>query len=170
MSIKIIGAVLIIAGCGGVGFSIAAAFRREEVALEHLIAAAQYMCNELQYRQPALPELCRLAASQIAGSVSAVLNNLASELDRQVAPNAALCMAAAIETVPKLPECAKRNLTALGRSLGRFDLPGQLSGLQSVCELAKRDLSGLQANRDVRLRSYQTLGLCAGAALVILFI
>ena len=58
----------------------------------------------------------------------------------------------------------------LGDSLGRFDLSGQIQGLASVQKRAEFELEQLRRNQDVRLRSYQTLGLCAGAALVVLFL
>jgi len=62
------------------------------------------------------------------------------------------------------------HLDLLGSSLGRFDLKGQLSGLESVRNTCRKTLEEMNRNRDNRLRSYQTLGLCCGAALVILFI
>ena len=58
----------------------------------------------------------------------------------------------------------------MGSSLGRFDLEGQLQGLESVRIYCREQLDELSKDRDVRLRSYQTLGLCAGAALAILFV
>ena len=61
-------------------------------------------------------------------------------------------------------------LSELGESLGRFDLPGQLKGLEAVRRKCLMELEALGRNRTERLRCYQTLGLCAGAALVILFI
>ena len=54
--------------------------------------------------------------------------------------------------------------------IGRFDLEGQLQGLESVRVYCRDQLDNLAKDRDVRLRSYQTLGLCAGAALAILFV
>jgi hypothetical protein len=41
---------------------------------------------------------------------------------------------------------------------------------KSVQEFCQREMEILSTNRANRLRSYQTLGLCAGAAMVILFI
>jgi hypothetical protein len=49
-------------------------------------------------------------------------------------------------------------------------LEGQLQGIASVHSACERTLEQLSNNREMRLRSYQTLGLCVGAALVILFI
>ena len=78
-------------------------------------------------------------------------------------------MRAAMEKCHDLPACLRRPLRQLGQTLGCFDLPGQLQGLKSVQEICRREQARLEQNRDARLRSYQTLGLGAGAALVILF-
>lgn len=170
MNIKLIGAVLIIAGCGGVGFSMASAHRREENALRQLVATLDYMGCELQYHLLPLPELCRRVAGESAGPVRQVIENLACELENQIAPDAAACMTAALAKTPKLPHRLKKNLAELGVSLGRFDLPGQLKGLEAARLSCRQDLEELSRDRDVRLRSYQTLGLCAGCALAILFL
>ena len=75
-----------------------------------------------------------------------------------------------VERYHTLPEAAKNNLLRLGQSLGRFDIPGQVSGLISIKQSVERELNALLTNMEVRIRSYKTLGLCAGAALAILFI
>ena len=170
MMLKIIGALLIVTGCGSVGFSMAAAYRREEAALQQLISALDYMGCELQYRLTPLPELCRSAAKGISGPVSNVLHNLARELESQIAPDAATCMHAALSATKKLPGKVKENLRQLGVSLGRFDLHGQLSGLETIRSRCRRELDMLSEDRSQRLRSYQTLGLCVGSALAILFL
>ncbi len=170
MSIKLIGAGLIIAGCGSVGFSMASAHRREETALRQLSSALDFMECELQYRLTPLPELCRNAAADCSGCIKDVLLCLASELENQIAPDASACMNAAIAKTAKLPRRVQKNFMELGVSLGRFDLQGQLQGLENARQLCRRDLEELSQNRDVRLRSYQTLGLCAGSALAVLFL
>lgn len=170
MSIKLIGAALIIAGCGGVGFSMAANHRREENALRQLIGALDYMGCELQYHLTPLPDLCRSAAVQSGGCVRDVLLCLAVELENQIAPDAAACMNAAISKTARLPRQVRKNLESLGALLGRFDLEGQLKGIDAARHQCRRDLDELSTNRDVRLRSYQTLGLCAGSALAVLFL
>ena len=54
--------------------------------------------------------------------------------------------------------------------MGQFDLSGQLKGFEAVNKDCLRELTDLENNRTQRTRSYQTLGLCAGAALAILFL
>lgn len=169
MEYKWIGALLIILGCGGFGFSLAAAHRREENTLRQLIGALDYMECELQFRLTPLPDLCRQAGREGSGPVAQVLLRLSQELDCQISPDVASCMQAALSSI-EVPSHTARNLELLGASLGRFDMNGQLKGLESVRASCRRDLEALETNRDARLRSYQTLGLCTGAALAIIFI
>lgn len=167
---KWIGAILVITGCGGFGFSLAASYKKEELALRQLIHVLNYMECELQYRLTPLPELCRQAGAEAGGPVQRVLTALAEELEHQISPDAASCMTAALRSIPELPRSLRSLFRALGQTLGRFDLPGQLQGLEAVRSDCRRALEALTKNRDVRIRSYQTLGLCAGAALAILFL
>lgn len=160
--------MLIIIGCGGFGFTLAAAHKREENCLRKLIAALDYMECELQYHLTPLPDLCRKAGKECTGPVGEVLLSLSQELNGQISPDAACCMRSALAKKEYLPRYTEENLRLLGKSLGRFDLNGQLSGLESVRTNCRRDLECLSSNRENRLRSYQTLGLCAGAALAIL--
>lgn len=170
MDIKWIGAILIVLGCGGFGFSMAAAHRREEYDLRQLIAALDYMECELQYRMTPLPDLCNAAGREIGGQAGTVLLRLSEELNQQVSPDVAACMENVLRNADSLSGHTLENLKLLGNSLGRFDLKGQLSGLESVRGACRQDLAHLSQNRENRLRSYQTLGLCAGAALAILLI
>ena len=169
MSYKWIGAVLVISGCGGVGFSIAANHKKEEIYLRQMVWLLQYMENELQYRLTALPELCRKAGDEVGGILREVMRNLAKELDCQVSPDVSGCMTKALRKSKEVPNTIRRMLLQLSHTLGQFDLPGQLRGLQAVVARCERELKKMEKDRDVRLRSYQTLGLCAGIALAILF-
>lgn len=170
MTIKLIGALLVVLGCGGFGFCLAASQKREEKLLRQLISVLDYIGCELQYRLTPLPQLCRQAAVECSGTVNKLFTALATELDMQISPNAELCMKAALERVTDIPNDICDILRKLGHSLGRFDLPGQLTDLESIRNMCRSKLDKLCQNRDIRLRTYQTLGLCAGAALVILFI
>lgn len=170
MTLQWFGAILVITACTGVGFSIAAFHIKTEKGLQQLILLLELMKQELQFHLTPLPQLIRLAQEESRGTIHAILETLAAELESQTHSDASVCMRKALALYPQLPPQVSRNLTQLGISLGRFDLDGQLSGLDSVRQLCQRELDGLLINRDVRLRSYRTLGLCAGIALVILFI
>ena len=170
MTIKWIGALLVIAGCGGVGFTMAASYKREERCLRALVRALDYMTCELQFRLTPLPELCRTAGKECGGAAGQALTALASELESQISPDADSCMYAALSKMDNLPASTSEALSLLGKSLGRFDLNGQLQGIEQVRAHCRRELSSLENGRDQRIRGYQTRGVCAGAALAILFV
>ena len=167
---KVFGAFLVLIACGGAGFVVVTAYRNQERSLQQLIRALEYMHSELLFRMPTLPDLCSNASQVCTGCVRNVLQSLHLELEAQIIPNASACMYAAVNKQPHLPEKLYQCMLQLGDSLGRFDLDGQIQGLVSVKKNAEFELEQLRRNQDVRLRSYQTLGLCAGAALVVLFL
>lgn len=168
--IKYFGAILIILSCGALGFLAVNAHKKEERELQQLYKGLEYMLCELQYRLTPLPELCRSTAEVCSGKVSAILEALGQELMAQIAPDASACMYAAVSKYPNLPSKLQKCFLELGSSLGRFDLPGQVNGLEAVKKCVALELSNLQQNQEVRLRSYQTMGLCAGSALALLLL
>ena len=170
MSWKWIGAIMIVTGCGGFGFSLAASHRAQEQTLRQLLDILQYMYSELQYRLTPLPELCRRAAGAVPGRVGSVFSELAKALDRQVFPDVAGCMAAILANRLDIPAKTAQLLEKLGVTMGAFHLEGQLNGFTQLIEGCQSMLEDLGKNRDQRLRSYQTLGLCAGAALAIVLL
>ena len=169
MSVKWFGAILIVLACGGCGFSMAASHLVQERAVHALISALEFMESELQYRLTPLPELCDCVGSVIRGQVGDVFMKVSQQLQLQTASDVASCMAATVADSP-LDGAVRKHLLTLGETLGRFDLDGQLRGIESVKLECQRTLEELTKHREARLRSYQTLGLCAGAALVILYI
>lgn len=170
MGYELFGAVLIVGGCGGFGVCLGASARREVRELEGLLRALDLMENQLQYRLTPLPELCRMAGKEACGTVGRVFDRLARELDQQTAPEVAGCMKAALREERSLSPDLGKALTALGRDLGRFDLPGQLRGLERARARCGKHLEEVENCRVARLREYRTLGLCAGAALAILLL
>lgn len=170
MTGKIFGAMLIIAGCGAFGYSVAASYRKEELVLRQLIGALDYMQCELQYRLTPLPDLCRLAGREQKGVVGQFLWELSLELENQISPDVSSCVAAVLSKMESIPRKLHSAMELLGASLGRFDAEGQLKGLEQVRSFCREEVEKLSQNKDTRLRSYQTLGLCAGAALAILFV
>lgn len=168
MYIKLTGALLIIAGCGGYGMMLAGSHRREVKALHELVLVLDRMICELEYRMTPLPDLCRFGSEQCNGPISSFLRNLAEKMDEQVSPDVGLCIIAALKETNRLPSQAAEQLRAMGQTMGRFDLRGQLASLEQCKQSCLGQLDVLEHRQTERLRSYQTLGFCAGAALAIL--
>ncbi len=170
MEYRWVGAFLIIAACSGCGFSVAAGKRKEERLLYQLLEVLQYMEADLRYRMTPLPDLCRKVAGNVTGILRVVFMNLFRELSWQKLPDAGSCMMAAIQRTGEMPGRIRRLLVLLGQTLGQFDLDGQLLGIQTVRRRCEESLESIRKNRDERLRSYRTLGICAGAALTIILL
>lgn len=170
MDFKWIGAILIVVGCGGFGFALCAEHRQQEQSLRKLIHILDFMACELQYRMTPLPELCSLVSRETNGMLSRIFGKLSEELECNTSPDVSAAMDIALSMSKELPEKTRENLIVLGRSMGRFDLTGQLSALEAVRINCRKELENYTADQIVRLRNYQTLGLCAGAALAIILI
>ena len=168
--LKLFGAILIISGCGTFGFWIAARHRKEEYVLRQFIGLLDYMECELQYRLTPLPELFRQAAVEATGNLRDVFLAIAQELEAQISPDVERCVCAALSKSKELPKTTHEGLLLLGRTSGRFELSGLFKALDSVRTECRLSLERLSYNKDTRLRCYQTLGFCAGAAIAILFI
>lgn len=169
MLMKYAGAVLVILGCSGTGFAIAAAVNREIRLLRRFLSMVEYMLCELNYKLTPLPQLCSQAANHTGGELGQVMLRFSQELDKQITPDAGCCLRVAVDGY-SLPPVTKEMLLSLGDCLGQFDLTGQLSSLESLRANGKREMEKLQEGKEQRQRSYKTLGVCAGAALTILLL
>lgn len=170
MTMKLFGAALIILACGGYGFMMANAHRKEVKALQNIITTISYIKCELQFRNTALPELCSRAAKVTQGCISRFFQSLAAELEAQICPDTNECLLNALSRHPDIPPSSTEAIVNMGTTIGVFDLTGQLDGLNRVLLQSEEALSKLTKQQDIRIRSYQTLGLCAGAALAILLV
>ena len=170
MAIKSIGAALILGGCTAGGFYMAGSHRLSEACLEDLIRVLDYMCNDLTYRASSLPELLTRAGGCIRGPVSKIIQALGLSLINEAWEYPGACMDHLINREDSLPKETVRMLSLLGNNLGEFHMDGQLQGLQQVREECVYTLETLRHGREQRLRSYQTLGICAGAALAIVLL
>ena len=170
MTLKILGAVFVILGCGGFGFTIYRNHRKEVDTLEQLIKALEYMENQLNYQLTPLPELCKDISAVCGGVVRRFFLALSEELDKQITPDVKSCTQVVLERLGDIPSQGKCYFLDLGTCLGQFDADGQTNLISSIKSNCKKTLQYICTSKEERLRNYQTLGLCAGAALAILFI
>ena len=170
MNLRILGAILVIAGCGCFGLKIAANHIYKEKTLRNFAGALDYMECELRYRLTPLPVLCKQVGQTCSGVVREFFVELSQELEAQISPDVECCVEAVLGRRIAVPKETHEAIMQLAQSMGKFDLDGQLKGLDTVRQSCRRKLDELNQNKDSRIRSYQTLGLCAGAALAILLI
>lgn len=165
---KWIGAGCVFLACGATGFGAATSLRKEEQLLLQTKRMLEKMESELSCRVTTLPQLC-LCASGCGKQLERLYARLSECLEAQVFADAAGCMEAVL-CQEKLPQSVIQLHRMLGQTLGGYDLAGQLEELAVVKAACQEKLDSLRQNATQRIRSYQTLGLCAGAALAIMLL
>ena len=170
MSVRMLGAIFILCGCGWFGFAMASACRAEENNLRQLIRGLEWMEYELQFRQTSLPLLFGHGGNVLSGPLRGLFFQMQTRLEVGDFPDAGVCMEAVLREYRGLPENLRQRLYELGQLLGQFDLTGQVESLRSLRAQCEENRKELSSNRDTRLRSYETLGLCTGAALAVLLL
>lgn len=170
MIIRIIGAILIVGTCSAFGFKMSANYKLQQRQMEQLIQAFLFISCEMSYRLTPLSQQFYQCSNLTTGAVQNFFRQASRELSEQISPDAACCMQAALDRTKGLTPAATNALKRFSSTLGEFDLDGQLKSLDQTLTLCRQTLAQLNAEQTVRTRNYQTLGICAGAALAILFI
>lgn len=170
MSVRWIGAILIFLSCGSVGFIKAAQFRTEERYIRDLIRILDHMTCELEYHLSPLPQICESASKLTFGYLQETFYQLSVALEQQTASNAGNCMNDILQQVNNMPKSLHEQLLVFSRSLGCYDLDGQLQQISAVREDSLFLLKKIRSEGKERTRNYQTLGICAGLGLAILLL
>lgn len=170
MIIKWIGSICIIVSCGGFGISLAYKQLRELKLLEQWLRILLRIENEIRYHLRPISELFHMISCEENGIFENLFYKLSLELDNQIQPDVERCIHVALGTVNHMPDSIVEFVRYLGRDLGRYNVQEQLLGIERIRQLSEERRKELYRDKSRRIRGYQTLGLCAGAALVILFI
>ena len=170
MAAKIIGAVCIMGVCGGYGYFLAWQKNLEKHLLGQLSQVLCFMECELQYQMTPLPNLCIKCARETSGILKDIFSSLSVALRSQTLPDPSYCMDTVLAKRRDIPPQTGTVLSLLGSQLGRFDLGGQVQCINLVKDTCNRTLSSLEEQTQQNGKRYKTLGLCVGAALIIIFI
>ena len=169
MIIKWVGSLCIMVSCGGMGISLAYKQLRDLKLVEQFLRILERMESEIRYHLRPIPGLFRIVSQEEKGCLGNLFYRTAVELDNQIQPDVEQCLHIALCTV-NIPDRVLALVKQLGRNLGRYDMQEQLLGIERIRVSAEEYRGELSRDKTKRIRGYQTLGLCAGAALVILFI
>lgn len=171
-AVRILGAVLILCGSAGFGFRAARQLKRTISQLQMLDTAMHLMDCELSFVSPPLPRLLRTVSKDTQGPVSQLFSNYAKVISDPQTKDTEAAMRKAMEMTKhlSLPPGTVFSLLEFSQTLGRYDLNGQLSAIASVRRRLSPQLDRLKEEQKDRCRTYQTLGICAGLAVVILIV
>lgn len=169
MMIRVLGAVCTLLAGSCYAITIGKEHRKKEGYYEQLLLILEHFVWELQTNMAPLPVCCAAAAHCARGEMAVLFDCLSQKLEKGEVNSAAQCMAECVAQQDLPPQLTQR-LLQLGDTLGRYDLSGQIGGIQSISQLCMRDLQALTAARGKSLKSCQALGLCTGAAVAILLL
>lgn len=167
--LKLAGVIFVVLGSTGAGVTMAWSVRRTLETARRLRASLERMKNEIACRRTALPELMELLSGE-GGPLSELFGRMAEQLRlRQEASVYAIvrkCLAAS----PPLPGEVNRILMELAPGLGQYDIQCQLYSLDLAAGQAQALIERCQSEQKGRVKSYCTLGVCAGLALAIMLL
>ncbi len=170
LSVKLIGALMIVGSSTWVGIHSARALKRSDRRLKALRASLTLMENELRYTNIRFRPLCERLAEAAEGEVAAFFRDLAEQAAEESFRPAGAMKLAAERTRLSLPPAAQFALEQLIDGFGRYDLEGQLRQIALAESAVERQLEHDRLDLESRCRTYELLGFCTGAALLILVI
>ena len=168
---RLVGVVLLVAGCGAVGLGAVSRLDGRVRDLRELAAGLEVLQRELGWRLAPLPEALKRAAEEAHGRASFFFSRCAQgarELNGR--PFQQIWREALESCCLRLDGDDRALLGQLGMVLGRYDADSQRQAIEGVA--ARLDRRQVQAAEErQRLgRVYGVLGMTAGLFLVILLI
>ena len=168
--LRFLGAAFVVLSSAWVGFSSARRLRRAGRELDELRAALEQMESELRCASPTYAAVCKRLSETATGAVSQFFSALADDAsDSDFEPVGATRRAVERSGLILQP-AAFLALEQLFDGFGRFDLTGQLRQLGLAREALSHQAGRLREQTEAKCRSYEILGLCAGAAVLILVV
>lgn len=170
--LKTLGILCVILGTSGTGISLAISVKKNMFVLQQFLLGLEQMKNEIEYGKTPLPELMRILSVESKGVVSRFWKDVASDLYRREDASVYAILKKNLAQIPasSLPSNVRQILLNLGSALGKYDVTGQMRALNLAISRLSTILTQLQSEQKARVRSYCTLGICAGLAIAILVI
>ena len=169
--LRLLGALLLAAGTGAVGFSAAARLASRTRALRALTGALEQMERELAFSLTPIPRLFCLLAADMPPPVGDFFTRCLAGLEELGEKPLAQIWREALEEQPMGLEGQTLDaLEQLGQVLGRYDGEGQRQALALARSRLEGDLERAEEEEKRLGRIYRVLGVAAGAFLVILLL
>lgn len=168
--IKVIGGILIVLGAGYLGLSGTIRFYSQLRTVREFSAALEILRCEMNYTLAPLGKLCKTVSGRTRGACAGFFTSYSGLLEEGIPRSIAVRRLLSDEKSYHLPKDAQIALLELFESLGAYELEGENQLLQLTAHRLKTASERLEREKKPLAKSYVTLGLCTGLALVILFL
>lgn len=170
--LRVMGAICVVSGAGAVGFGFAAGVRRQARQLTELCTALETMQAEIEYRMTPLPQLLRELAGICTPPLDTLFIRWSDALSNAQGATVSYALSCALRRTRGLALSAEsiQALRTLSLQLGRFDTAQQGRAVGLCAQRLRQELLQLEAGKQTRCRSYQTIAICAGLALAVILL
>lgn len=166
--LRLAGAGMVLVSSGWMGLHAAVRLRRVHDRLRDLSAALGRMAGEVGYGGTPFRPLCQRAAEGCGGPTAAFFRQLAHGAAGTLPVGPGMTRAAARGAGLELPEAGLRTLERLFDRFGLGDRETQLDQFRLAREELDRQAEAMERKLGQQCRSDVLLGLCAGAAVLVL--
>ena len=165
---KLAAAGLILGSGVYAGLRAAAELRAALRQLHSLSAALTVLRAELRYAHTGFSGLCSGLAERFAGKTGAFFLALGKGAEADGCPGPGSTASALQQAELRLPRQAEQALAELFDGFGLCDAEGQLAQLEAASARLEQAEEGLRSGLSARCRLRAVLGVCGGAAAVLL--
>lgn len=170
--LRLIGACMVIFGCGTAGIVVARSYSLRPRHLQEMRSALQLLATEINYARSSLSEACSKIAGQVEGPIAQFFAQFADSLAQNNDVSASELWN---QTLQILGEAGFTNqeleaVGQLGSALGRSDADDQMKHLLLLQTRLEQLGSQAEQERDKMVRLWNYLGFCVGALIVLLLI
>lgn len=169
--LKCIGSLLIVGGCGFIGWEKSAALRRRIWILREMNQSLiLFKSLTGTYRLPLNMVFFRIS-SQMKMPVSDFYRKLAGHFEQQEKPEGTALWQQTVDEMGKVFDLEDRELiSGLGHFIGIQDIHVQAAAVEDCIQEIREKISALESERPGREKLYQVLSLTIAGFIVILFI
>lgn len=165
---KALGIAFILLSAFSVGSRISVGLKQQCRYLQCVIDALQIFENEIAVRCTPLPEAFSVMATAAQGSAQTIFLHVSDQMQQQRWTSPRSAMENALKSISE--NLIGDILLDLSDKLGKYDIDTQLAEIAYAKERVKRRLYDLESERKMKSKTYKTLSLCTGLAVVILLI
>lgn len=169
--LKAVGALMLLCGCAGVGFSAVKQLDRRVDTLRSVIAAMELLEKELSFHMLPMRDLLLATSNGTTRPASDFLGECVNALDLyEDRLFSEIWSLSAEKTLVNLNSTDRDALDSLGKILGRFDVDGQRNAIRLTNEQLKQNLTNAVEERGSKGKVYRTVSVAAGTFIVILLL
>lgn len=171
--IKVIGCILIMSSCTGMGLLFAGEIKRRLEDLKSAKSIAILLRGDIRYAQTALPEALENAAKRHEGRLAPFLKRVSGELKQYSGTSLRDIWRIAVNEELNKTSLTKKDkecLLQLGDQLGYLDIDMQINTIDWYITQVEDMMNDLSNDAKQKIRLYQSLGILFGLFVVILIL